>query len=89
MVSGKSEAVRLAQYWNNCIRRDEGAINGLYFAFPLQCKNCGLRFLDRERMDKHLDWHFNQNKREKERVKKAASRSWFLEREVTFVNLKF
>jgi len=74
---------------DNLKRRDEGAVNGLYFAFPLQCKNCGLRFLDRERMDKHLDWHFNQNKRDKDRVKKANSRSWFLEREEWITDIPY
>ena len=58
--------------------RIDSVVNGLYFSFPLQCKNCGLRFYDREKMDKHLDWHFLQNKKEKEKARKAMSRSWFL-----------
>jgi pre-mRNA cleavage complex 2 protein Pcf11 len=53
-------------------------INALYFAFPLQCKNCGLRFFDREKLDKHLDWHFIQNRKEKEKLRKAISRSWMV-----------
>ena len=32
-------------------------------------------------MDKHLDWHFLQNKREKEKTKKAMSRGWYLSQE--------
>jgi len=62
-------------------RRDESVIGELYFEFPLQCKNCGLRFGDRHKMDLHLDWHFVQNRKEKEKTRKAMSRSWFLPRD--------
>jgi len=56
-------------------------VESLYSAFPLQCQNCGLRFIDRVKMNKHLDWHFQQNRKEKTRVKKAISRSWYLTKE--------
>jgi pre-mRNA cleavage complex 2 protein Pcf11 len=69
----------------NCIdevsSRDESVVAGLYHDFALQCKNCGLRFADREKMDKHLDWHFLQNRKEKEKTKKAMARNWYLPKE--------
>jgi len=71
------------ELWNSEIlkKRDESVINELYFDFPLQCKNCGLRFVDRHKMDLHLDWHFVQNRKEKEKTRKAMSRSWYLAKE--------
>lgn len=62
--------------------KNDNAINSLYFAFPLQCKSCGLRFLDRETMNPHLDWHFQQNKKQKEKSMKASSRNWYLIKQV-------
>ena len=68
----------------------EGAIRSLYSG--TQCAQCGNRFnqqLDgvapngqqheqqQNRYRKHLDWHFRQNKREKEEVNKAHMRTWF------------
>jgi hypothetical protein len=38
-------------------------IDSLYSAMKLQCKQCGLRFNDGEKMSNHLDWHFKMNKR--------------------------
>lgn len=59
-----------------------GAIELLYSAEPLQCKQCGFRYPDTEkgqkRMDAHLDSHFRQNRKMKERVKRGLSRSWFV-----------
>ncbi|ORE11595.1 hypothetical protein BCV72DRAFT_94803 [Rhizopus microsporus var. microsporus] len=59
-----------------------GAIELLYSAEPLQCKQCGFRYPKTEKgqqkMDAHLDSHFRQNRRMKERVKRGLSRSWFV-----------
>ncbi|KAI8968386.1 hypothetical protein BDF20DRAFT_916922 [Mycotypha africana] len=59
-----------------------GAIELLYSAEPLQCKQCGLRYPETEKgqakMDAHLDAHFRQNRKMKERVKRGLSRSWFV-----------
>ncbi|KAI9481275.1 MAG: hypothetical protein EXX96DRAFT_595146 [Benjaminiella poitrasii] len=59
-----------------------GAIELLYSAEPLQCKQCGFRYPKTEkgqaRMDAHLDSHFRQNRKMKERVKRGLSRSWFV-----------
>ncbi|KAI9254250.1 hypothetical protein BY458DRAFT_558860 [Sporodiniella umbellata] len=59
-----------------------GAIELLYSAEPLQCKQCGFRYPDtkkgQQKMDAHLDSHFRQNRKMKERVKRGLSRSWFV-----------
>lgn len=66
-----------------------GAIQKLYSG--VQCAQCGNRFNQQNdttgmvgqakgttsRYSKHLDWHFRQNKKEKEEVNKAHSRSWY------------
>jgi pre-mRNA cleavage complex 2 protein Pcf11 len=54
--------------------RREGVLAALYWAFPHQCKRCGRRFRERDEYSAHLDWHFQQNKRRRER--KTASRAW-------------
>ncbi|CAF1000990.1 unnamed protein product [Brachionus calyciflorus] len=54
----------------------------------VQCAECGNRFNRSEngaatsssstsRYAKHLDWHFRQNKKEKEEINKARSRPWY------------
>ncbi|RNA00727.1 pre-mRNA cleavage complex 2 Pcf11-like isoform X1 [Brachionus plicatilis] len=50
-----------------------------------QCSECGNRFNKNavsngstsSRYAKHLDWHYRQNKKEKEEINKAHSRSWY------------
>ncbi|CAG8693404.1 7360_t:CDS:2 [Acaulospora morrowiae] len=71
---------------NDIQRKRDGAIAILYDAFPLQCKQCGFRYARNDdgkaKMDSHLDWHFRQNRRMKEKAKKTQSRSWFVSEEV-------
>ncbi|KAI8365709.1 hypothetical protein BD560DRAFT_401445 [Blakeslea trispora] len=59
-----------------------GAVELLYSAEPLQCKQCGFRYPKTEKgqakMDAHLDSHFRQNRKLKERTKRGLSRSWFV-----------
>ncbi|KAI8337846.1 hypothetical protein EDC96DRAFT_346839 [Choanephora cucurbitarum] len=59
-----------------------GAAELLYSAEPLQCKQCGFRYPKTEKgqakMDAHLDSHFRQNRKMKERTKRGLSRSWFV-----------
>ena len=43
---------------------------------------CGLRFDSEERMEKHMDYHFQQNRRERERDERPICRQYFLTREV-------
>ena len=62
-----------------------GAIQSLYSG--IQCATCGNRFnqhtdinsvsSNSSRYSKHLDWHFRQNKREKEEINKAQTRAWY------------
>lgn len=61
---------------------------GLYFhlyeAIELQCKQCALRFhagtngSGKQLYEAHLDWHFRQNRRQKDKLKKTMSRDWYL-----------
>ncbi|KAI9105278.1 hypothetical protein DFS34DRAFT_598785 [Phlyctochytrium arcticum] len=57
----------------------------LYEALNLQCRQCGTRYfrdeVGRKKMDAHLDWHFRQNRRSREKAKKAVSRDWFVDEE--------
>ncbi|KAI0221696.1 mRNA 3' end processing factor [Massospora cicadina] len=61
----------------------EGAIKVLYDALSLQCRQCGLRYAEGEasqaKLDAHMDWHFRQNRKRKERVasRRFLSRAWF------------
>ncbi|KAJ3015009.1 hypothetical protein HKX48_004826 [Thoreauomyces humboldtii] len=59
------------------------AVRLLYEALDLQCRQCGTRYprsdSGRSKMDLHLDWHFRQNRRAKEKAKKAISRDWFVD----------
>ncbi|KND04116.1 uncharacterized protein SPPG_01555 [Spizellomyces punctatus DAOM BR117] len=61
------------------------AVELLYEALDLQCRQCGTRYMrndtGRGKMDAHLDWHFRQNRRAKEKAKKAISRDWFVSEE--------
>ncbi|CAO3584453.1 unnamed protein product [Absidia cylindrospora] len=63
-------------------RERRGAVEALYTRLPLKCKQCGIRYPDtkegKEKMDGHLDSHFRQNRRMKERAKRGLSRSWFV-----------
>ncbi|KAI9202813.1 uncharacterized protein BJ171DRAFT_583628 [Polychytrium aggregatum] len=63
-------------------QRIPGAADIIYDALELQCKQCGLRYprnpASKEKMDLHLDWHFRQNRRAKEKGKKSVSRDWYL-----------
>ncbi|CAE1234846.1 PCF11 [Acanthosepion pharaonis] len=47
----------------------------------IQCSSCGIRFTvdDTEKYREHLDWHFRQNKREKDDYKVAKYRKWYYE----------
>jgi pre-mRNA cleavage complex 2 protein Pcf11 len=58
-------------------RRQTGSYSNLYCG--IQCSTCGLRFPPEQtlRYSQHLDWHFRQNRREKDSAKKAQSRKWY------------
>jgi pre-mRNA cleavage complex 2 protein Pcf11 len=54
----------------------------LYDKEDVQCHQCGLRYPPTEagqlKMKDHLDWHFRQNRRIKEKDQKTISRDWYL-----------
>lgn len=45
----------------------------------IQCSSCGIRFPPEQTMKyrQHLDWHFRQNRRDKDNTRKAQSREWY------------
>jgi hypothetical protein len=59
-------------------------IESLYSNIPRQCKNCGLRFREDAKLRKHMDWHFETNRREKNKAKQAVSRQWYWSNKVSF-----
>ena len=68
-------------------RHHPGAIQQLYTG--IGCSSCGLRFKS-DAVDKyteHLDWHFRQNRREKEEIKVAKYRQWYYDIVVCFLDL--
>jgi len=71
--------------WSNCTDPSRGAaelVAKLYDPSMIQCVQCGVRFKDKSKMEPHLDWHFRNNRREREKTKKAFSRPWFLPYEI-------
>ncbi|KAG0205095.1 hypothetical protein BGX28_003195 [Mortierella sp. GBA30] len=66
-------------------RRRPAAIQVMYGVPPLQCNQCGYRCPKsadaQKKMDAHLDWHFRQNRRMKDKAKKSHSRSWLVGQE--------
>ncbi|CAO3574384.1 unnamed protein product [Mortierella alpina] len=63
-------------------RRRPAAVQVMYGVPPLQCNQCGYRCPKsadaQKKMDAHLDWHFRQNRRMKDKAKKSHSRSWLV-----------
>lgn len=45
----------------------------------MQCSSCGVRFPPEQtiKYSQHLDWHFRQNRRERDSSRKAHSRKWY------------
>lgn len=54
-------------------------INALFCG--MQCSSCGVRFPPEQtiKYSQHLDWHFRQNRRERDSTRKAHSRKWYYE----------
>ncbi len=57
--------------------RQKAIVDSLYIG--IQCGSCGLRFPPEQtiRYSQHLDWHFRQNRRERDSKRKAQSRRWY------------
>ncbi|KAI8843625.1 hypothetical protein BC829DRAFT_419987 [Chytridium lagenaria] len=53
----------------------------LYEGLDMHCKQCGMRYFrttdGNAKMQLHLDWHFRQNRRAKDKGRKAFSREWY------------
>jgi pre-mRNA cleavage complex 2 protein Pcf11 len=50
----------------------------MYEALKTQCGECGLRFPESgEQSRKHADWHFEINRRDKQRLERPSSRQWY------------
>lgn len=58
-------------------KRQPAVINALFSG--MQCCNCGIRFPPEQtnKYSNHLDWHYRQNRREKESAHKTLSRKWY------------
>nr|XP_017087206.2 uncharacterized protein LOC108118833 isoform X2 [Drosophila bipectinata] len=57
--------------------RQSAVIATLYLG--MQCSSCGVRFPPEQtiKYSQHLDWHFRQNRRERDSTRKATSRKWY------------
>lgn len=61
-------------------QRQQAIIDSLYTG--IQCGSCGLRFPPEQtiKYSQHLDWHFRQNRRERDSKQRAHSRKWYYTR---------
>nr|CAD7591773.1 unnamed protein product [Timema genevievae] len=57
--------------------RQPGIVTLLYSG--IQCSSCGVRFPPEQtiKYSQHLDWHFRQNRRDRDNTRKAQSRKWY------------
>jgi pre-mRNA cleavage complex 2 protein Pcf11 len=61
-----------------CVSEHEFVIFGMYEALKTQCGECGLRFPEAgEQSRKHADWHFEINRRDKQRLERPSSCQWY------------
>lgn len=60
------------------LKRRQSAIVAQLF-LGMQCSSCGVRFPPEQTMkySQHLDWHFRQNRRDRDSARKAHSRKWY------------
>lgn len=58
-------------------KRQQAIVDILYCG--IQCSSCGLRFPPEQTMkySQHLDWHFRQNRRDRDSKRRAHSRKWY------------
>ncbi|XP_073846203.1 pcf11 cleavage and polyadenylation factor subunit isoform X2 [Musca autumnalis] len=57
--------------------RQAAIVNTLFSG--MQCSSCGVRFPPEQtiKYSQHLDWHFRQNRRDRDSSRKAHSRKWY------------
>lgn len=60
------------------VKTRQAAIVATLFS-GMQCCSCGVRFPPEQtiKYSQHLDWHFRQNRRERDSLRKANSRKWY------------
>uniref|UniRef100_A0A1Q3FY43 Pre-mRNA cleavage complex 2 protein Pcf11 n=1 Tax=Culex tarsalis TaxID=7177 RepID=A0A1Q3FY43_CULTA len=60
------------------LKKRQAAIVSQLFC-GMQCSSCGVRFPPEQTMkySQHLDWHFRQNRRDRDSARKAHSRKWY------------
>lgn len=60
------------------IKKRQSAIVFQLFS-GMQCSSCGVRFPPEQTMkySQHLDWHFRQNRRDRDSARRAHSRRWY------------
>lgn len=58
-------------------QRQEAYVEVLFSG--MQCSSCGVRFPSEQttKYSQHLDWHFRQNRRDRDSARKAHSRRWY------------
>ncbi|XP_058455421.1 uncharacterized protein LOC131432880 [Malaya genurostris] len=63
---------------SDTLKRRQTAIVAQLFC-GMQCSSCGVRFPPEQTMkySQHLDWHFRQNRRDRDSARKAHSRKWY------------
>ncbi|XP_058825556.1 uncharacterized protein LOC131685686 [Topomyia yanbarensis] len=63
---------------SDTLKRRQTAIVAQLFR-GMQCSSCGVRFPPEQTMkySQHLDWHFRQNRRDRDSARKAHSRKWY------------
>nr|CAG8537884.1 393_t:CDS:2 [Entrophospora candida] len=73
LAANNLEKIQLTSHDIQCKR--VGVVAILYDALPSQCKQCGIRYAkDSKKIGIHLDWHFRQNRKMKEKAKKAQKK---------------
>ncbi|KAJ3350297.1 hypothetical protein HDU83_009768 [Entophlyctis luteolus] len=81
--SRKVDLIRVKLTNSDISRKFKNAHEILYDPSTLQCKQCGMRFAGtesgRKKNSAHLDWHFRQNKRLREKGRRAVCREWYLD----------
>lgn len=60
-------------------KRQAGIVHALFSG--MQCSSCGVRFPPGQtiKYNQHLDWHYRQNRRERDSARRAHSRKWYYE----------
>lgn len=57
---------------------NKAVIFDIYEGMPTQCGECGMRFAQSgAESRKHADWHFEINRRDKQRLERPSARQWY------------